>query len=164
MSKKKISVCFLSVVMLGNVLAAQGEETVEMPKPEGEAVWKYISQENPFNEWTIWEDHQGTDGPDSSFSPNHKLYVNKQAVDSKSAPLNNESMAVSYIRSPADEPQAIVVMYKVKGYNPTAGDWFWARYSLTGEVEDAGKIPRCIACHTKKAADNDYIITHKFDK
>ena len=171
---KKATGCVIGIMLLGGVfaLSVQGEEAVQeaanmseqMPKAEAEAVWKYISEENPFKKWTFWEDHQRIDNGNGAFSPNHKVYVNQQTVDSKSTPFQNESMAVSYIRSPADELQAIVVMYKVKGYNPSAGDWFWARYSLTGEVEDAGKIERCIKCHARKAADNDYIITHKLEE
>ena len=135
---------------------------LKMPQPEAEAIWKYISQENPFTEWRYWGDHQGTHASNASFAPKHKLYTNKQAFDSKSTPLQNESMVITYLMDPSDKPEAIAVMYKVKGYNPAAGDWFWAKYSLTGEVQDSGKIQRCIACHTKRAADNDYIITHKF--
>lgn len=42
----------------------------------------------------------------------------------------------------------ITVMYKVKGYNPEAGDWFWARYAPPdGYVLASGKVESCITCH-----------------
>jgi len=30
-------------------------------------------------------------------------------------------------------------MYKVAGYNPGAGDWFWAKYSPQGKADKFGK-------------------------
>lgn len=134
---------------------------LKMPEPDAEALWKYISQENSFTEWAVWENGKGLndDASTASYSPNHKVYLNSQAVELRKTiiPYPNESILVSYIRSPAGEPKAVTVMYKVKGYNPAAGDWFWAKYSLTGEVEEAGKVKRCISCHAKKIPGNDYI-------
>jgi pathogenesis-related protein 1 len=140
--------------------------TLKMPEPEAEAVWKHISQESSFTEWPFWEDGKGiTSSTNSdSYSPNHRVYINKQALSEERIPFPNESILVSYIRSPAGEPKAVTVMYKVKGYNPAAGDWFWAKYSLTGEVEEAGKIQRCISCHARKIPNNDYIASTSLKK
>lgn len=161
MIKKKATGCFIGIIILSSVLSTQGEEMLTMPKPEAEAVWKHISQENPFTEWTVWEDGKGliTKNNNASYSPNHRVYLNKQTLSEEKTriPLPNESILVSYIKSPSGEPKAITVMYKVKGYNPAAGDWFWAKYSLTGEVQDAGKTQRCISCHARKIPGNDYI-------
>jgi hypothetical protein len=53
---------------------------------------------------------------------------------------------------------AITVMYKVKGYNPEAGDWFWAKYGPDGKIAAEGKVNSCIECHGAKKA-NDFIHT-----
>jgi len=56
---------------------------------------------------------------------------------------------------------AITVMYKVVGYNPEIGDWFWARYTPDGKVEAEGKsgmADMCIGCHGK-AKGNDFLFT-----
>ena len=140
-----------------------GHDFEGLPKAEAKAVWKYITQDNPFTEWAFWSDHQGTSDSATLHSPKHKIYTNKEAQESTAPPLQDGSMLVQYILTPADEIQAVAVMYKVKGYNPDAGDWFWGKYTPTGEVEAAGKVERCIACHTDKA-DNDYIKMHEFDK
>lgn len=55
---------------------------------------------------------------------------------------------------------ALSVMYKIKGYNPEGGDWFWVKYSPDGKVEASGKVKGCIDCHSKQK-DNDYIFTGK---
>jgi hypothetical protein len=31
-------------------------------------------------------------------------------------------------------------MYRVKGYDPDAGNWFRAKYQTDGSIEKAGKI------------------------
>ncbi len=162
MVKKIATGCFISGILLGCTFFAQPEK---MPKPEAEAeaVWKYITDTHPFETWPFWPDHQGTYNSKGPHAPKHKIYVNKQALDSKKPPLQNGSMVVKYNLSPADEVKAVTIMYKVKGYNPAAGDWFWAQYSPTGEVQEAGKPENCIACHSDKAG-NDYILVHKFDK
>ncbi len=49
-------------------------------------------------------------------------------------------------------------MYKVKGFNPEAGDWFWAKYTPDGQVQAAGKAEMCIKCHGAKK-ENDYFMT-----
>ena len=58
---------------------------------------------------------------------------------------------------------ALTVMYKIKGYNPTAGDWFWAKYNPDGTVAAAGRVKGCIDCHSAKK-DNDYIFTGEVKK
>ncbi|MDU9050191.1 MAG: cytochrome P460 family protein [Candidatus Electrothrix sp. Rat3] len=160
---RKISTgCFVGSILLGCTFFPQ---LGEMPKPEAEAeaVWKYITDTHPFETWSFWPDHQGMYNSKGPHGPKHKIYVNQLALDSKQPPLQNGSMVVKYNLSPADEVKAVTIMYKVKGYNPAAGDWFWAQYSPTGEVQEAGRPEKCIACHTENAA-NDYIKVHKFAK
>jgi hypothetical protein len=51
---------------------------------------------------------------------------------------------------------ALTFMVKVPGYNPEAGDWFWAKMSPDGKIDSAGKAQGCIACHSQ-AVDSDYV-------
>jgi hypothetical protein len=39
------------------------------------------------------------------------------------------------------------VIYKVEGYNPQEGDWFWGMSAPDGRVLEAGKVKTCIKCH-----------------
>jgi hypothetical protein len=43
--------------------------------------------------------------------------------------------------------KSVMFMYRVKGYNPADGDWFWGSYSPEGQVMDTGKVESCIECH-----------------
>lgn len=51
---------------------------------------------------------------------------------------------------------ALTVMVKIAGYNPEAGDWFWAKYQPDGSILAAGQPAGCIGCHGQVAA-NDYV-------
>ncbi len=134
-----------------------------LPKPEAKAVWKYITQEKPFTKWNFWPDHRGILPSKAPHSPKHTIYVNTQALESTKQSMQDGSMMVKYNLTPANEIRNVTIMYKVKGYNPEAGDWFWGKYSPNGEVEQAGKLDTCIDCHNAKAK-NDYIMEHEFDK
>jgi len=37
-----------------------------------------------------------------------------------------------------NELKALTVIYKVEGFNPKKGDWFWAKYSPKGKVAKSG--------------------------
>ncbi len=54
------------------------------------------------------------------------------------------------VQETADGEQlmAVTPMHRVKGFNPEAGDWFWAKYDA------AGKVAGCINCHQARAAEN----------
>lgn len=51
---------------------------------------------------------------------------------------------------------ALTFMVKIEGYNPEAGDWFWAKMTPDGGIDAAGKPEGCIACHGQ-VAEQDYI-------
>ena len=51
---------------------------------------------------------------------------------------------------------AITYMVKVPGYNPEAGDWFWAKMQPDGTIDAAGKPAGCIGCHMQVTA-NDWV-------
>ncbi|MFQ5844265.1 MAG: cytochrome P460 family protein [Planctomycetota bacterium] len=42
-----------------------------------------------------------------------------------------------------------------RGYDRSNGDWWYAQLSAAGKVEKAGKLAKCINCHTN--ARNDYV-------
>ena len=54
-------------------------------------------------------------------------------------------------------------MYKVKGYNPNDGDWFWVKYDPTGKADKFGKPKGCIGCHGTRAK-NDFIVVHEYSR
>ena len=132
-----------------------------MPKADSAALWDYISKEAPYVQWSYWPDHQGMQDGRAPHGPKHKVFVNDLALNSVTPPLQYGAIEVKENYSQAEELKAITVMYKVKGYNPDNGDWFWVKYSPEGKALKAGKPMGCIGCHGTREA-NDFILVHEF--
>jgi len=155
----------VSLLFYGLVLA-QGMKEMPMKKPmmveaSGAALWDHLKKMDYTKKWMMWPEktalYKGTE-------PHGVLlttYVNRRAyraIMTKKGMLPNGSIVVKENYSPDKTLMAITVMYKVRGYNPQAGDWFWAKYAPDGKIEAEGKVEGCISCHGKKK-DNDYIFT-----
>lgn len=86
--------------------------------------------------------------------------MNKTALDGikakKGAPPGSLIVKENYM--PDKKLAAITVMYKVKDYNPAAGDWFWTKYTPEGKIEASEKAAMCVGCHGAKK-DNGYLYT-----
>ncbi len=158
MHKQLATGCLAVALALGMAVVSMAEE---MPGSDANALWTYIAKTSPYTTWSYWPDHQGMLEGRAPHAPLHKVFVNKQALESTSAPLQYGAIEVKENYSPAHELKAITVMYKVKDYNPNDGDWFWVKYSPKGEPLKAGKPKGCIGCHGTRAA-NDFILVHEF--
>jgi hypothetical protein len=65
--------------------------------------------------------------------------------------------------TPEKKLAAVTVMYKVKGYNPDGGDWFWVKYDPNYDILAEGKVEGCLNCHGSAKA-NDYVFAGKVMK
>jgi hypothetical protein len=72
----------------------------------------------------------------------------------------NNSIILKENYAPNKKLMAVTVMYKVKGYNPNDGDWFWVKYDRNFKVLSEGKVPDCLGCH-RTVKNNDYLFTGK---
>ena len=142
-------------VVFGSIVFA------DMPSPDPDALWNYISKVSPYKEWSFWPDHQGMQPGRAPHGPLHKVYVNDRALNSVRPPVQYGSIAVKENYDKAKELKAITVMYKVNGYNPKDGGCFWAKYTLDGKAGPFGKPQGCIGCHGTMAK-NDFITVHEF--
>lgn len=135
----------------------------EMPGADAEALCQYVLKEDPYTKWGFWPDHKGLQEGDAPHAPQHKVYVNSIGLNGKKAPAGFGTIVVKENIGKDNKLKALTVMYKVEGFNPEAGDWFWAKYSPSGSVETSGKVKGCISCHSS-AEDNDYIFVHEFEQ
>ena len=159
MRKKTITGCLAVMLMLSVGSFTMAEDA--MPKPDGDALYNYISKVSPYSKWSYWPDHEGMLEGRAPHAPQHKVFVNQQGIDSKKPPVQFGTIQVKENYSPDNELKAITVMYKIKDYNPKDGDWFWAKYSASGETQKAGKLKGCISCHATRVA-NDFVLVHEF--
>jgi len=144
---------------------AKTGEKAELPPADPVAVFKYISKTNDYHNWDLWP------GKGKLYRGRHPhgafltTYVNGIALAAikEGKVMGDGAIIVKENYTPEKKLAAITVMYKVKGYNPAAGDWFWGKYGPDGSVMKAGKVGGCIKCHSVKAS-NDYIYTGDFVK
>jgi cytochrome c5/cytochrome c553 len=146
------------------------------PGPDGAALLDYILNQNPYTQWGTWTADRWTDfsGYIQSGAPHGntvRLFVNDVALEAVQAddfdgvlPYGSIIVKENYGGS-VDDPgalAALTVMYKVEGYNPDAGDWFWLKAAGDGSAIDAeGKIDGCIGCHSQEG-NADYLLRYAF--
>lgn len=157
-----ILVCGLAAVpfYLAGQSGAATEET--LPDPEAEALWTYITSTNPYTDWPPFPGHEGIYPGESPHGAYLKLYVNKPALLAISAMEDEMPEGAILVKENYAEDKktlvAVTPMYKVAGYNPEGGDWFWAKYDAEGETAAAGKVDGCINCHRTVEGD-DWVFT-----
>ncbi len=134
---------------------------IKMPAADPDALWNYITKVSPYKKWKFWPDHKGMQAGRAPHGPFHKVYVNEQAFTSKKPPVKYGAIEVKENYNREKKLAVITVMYRIKGFNPSAGDWFWAKYTPDGKAKPFGKPKGCISCHGTKAT-NDFIMVHEF--
>ena len=138
-----------------------GEKTM-MPIPGGGDVRQYIIGQEPYKKWKTWPGkgkmYKGTEPHGALLT----TYVNDIAMESikQMKGMMNNSMIVKENYAPNKKLVAVTIMYKVKGYAPDSGDWFWAKYDTGFKVMAEGKVKGCLDCHGT-ADDNDFVFTGK---
>jgi hypothetical protein len=127
----------------------------------GANLWKHITVKNPYTKWALWPGtekmYEGTQ-PHGAFLTTYVTKGAKKAIEKKKGKFTQGAVIVKENYMPDKTLAAVTVMYKAKGYNPEAGDWFWAKYKPDGTVEKEGKVGGCIKCHSAKA-DNGWVFT-----
>ncbi len=141
------------------------ESQVPLPPADAEKLNEYIVKYNPYQSWELWPGkgrlYKGKEPHGSLLT----TFVNEDAYYSarKKGGMAYDSIIVKENYSGDKKFEALTVMYKVRGYNPGGGDWFWAKYAPDGKVLASGKVEACMACHGKMK-DNDFIWTDKVKK
>lgn len=169
---RKYVVVILALIFIASavIIAYAGHERVipwessrghydVMPLPDGGDLRHHIAGHSDYKTWKMWpgkgELYKGKEPHGSLLT----TYVNDRALKSidKMKGMANNSIIVKENYAPNAKLMAVTVMYKVKGYNPEGGDWFWAKYSpdMT-EIMAQGKVSDCLGCHST-VKNNDYV-------
>lgn len=141
------------------------ETQVPLPAADAEKLNEYIMKYDPYRAWELWP---GKGRLYKGAAPHGALlttFVNQAAYFSikNRSGMAYDSIIVKENYTADKKFDALTVMYRVKGYNPAGGDWFWAKYAPDGRVLASGKVEACIDCHGKKKG-NDYIWTGEVTK
>ena len=135
-------------------------------RPFEDRFWSYLQAQK----YTNWAPVPGkSDGYSEGQSPHGaflKMYLNRTAAGNPQE-LPNGSIIIKENYGPDKKTlMAVTVMYRTKGYNPAAGDWYWAKYNPDGTIAKmppekgsmkiAGKAKGCIICHGEGADGKDF--------
>jgi hypothetical protein len=121
-------------------------------------LYTFITMAKP--NYSHWNSLPGTQDLSPAKAPHGAFsltYANKIALDSRQDEkgLAEGSIIVMENYNSDKKLEGCTVMYKIKDYNPEAGDWFWVKYSApNGYVVESGKLESCISCHSdRKSSD-----------
>ena len=132
-----------------------------LPAASGTALWDYLIKVDYAKTWKIWP---GTHALYPGKSPHGAFlttYVNEpacEAIEKKEGSMPDGAIICKQNFDKEKKYVALTVMYKVKGYDPMEGDYFWAKYSPDGRIDGEGKISSCINCHSHQR-ENDFVFT-----
>lgn len=151
--------------LLGLLLLAGGSAEVAAQEkalaPEGRAVVAFLSQGSDYRNWPLWpgkgELYPGQH-PHGAFLTTYVNGQAAQAILARAGKLPDGAMVVKENYSADRQLAAITVMYRVKGYNPDGGDWFYLKYAPDGRIDQEGKVAGCIGCHAA-VKGNDWLFT-----
>ena len=124
-------------------------------------MWSFIKSTR-YDQWAPAGDNGDFRKSDRPHGAMVKTYMNRVAAGN-SAELPHGSIIVKENYSPEKKLMAVTMMYRSKGYNPDANDWYWIKYNADGttammdtakgKMAIAGKAKGCIECHS--GADGD---------
>ncbi len=106
-------------------------------------------------QWGSFLDYEGWQKGRSPHGKYIRTFINSVA-EASPGDLPNGSIIVKENFSKQDESTltALTVMQRIKDFDPENGDWFWARYSPSGELTHSGSVSMCINCHTNAGGDD----------
>lgn len=147
------------LLLCGSVEGVAAQEKVLVP--EGQAVIDFLTKTVNYRSWPLWpgkgELYPGQH-PHGAFLTTYVSPEAAKAIQARAGRLPDGAMVVKENYSPDKQLVAITVMYRVKGYNPDGGDWFYLKYAPAGSIDKQGKVAGCIGCHAA-VKGNDWLFT-----
>jgi hypothetical protein len=142
------------------------ETQVPLPGADAVKLYEYLTKQKPYTSWELWPGkgkmYKGSQ-PHGDFLT---TYVNDTAlfgIKAKNGSMPDSAIIAKENYGADKKFTALSVMYKIKGYNPAAADWFWAKYDGSGKVLASGRAEACITCHDARK-DNDFVYTGTLKK
>ena len=147
---------------------ALAHEVIRSPDTTGAYVWTFIQDSNYRGTWKTWPGkgkfYEGR-RPHGALLTTYLNPLALGAVNTKAGKMPDGATIVKENYEADSTLSSITVMRKFAGYNPDHDDWFFTKFSPSGEVEHGpegmaleGRVPMCESCHSEQK-DNDYLFT-----
>ena len=133
-----------------------------LPDTTASSLWIYLERVSYGDAWALWPGMGELYGGSEPHGLLLTTYVNSaahEAADAHAGEMPRGAIVVKEAHLPTHELDNITVMYKVEGYAPEHGNWFFAKYLPDGTVEAEGRVETCRECHMEGP---DYIRTAGF--
>lgn len=146
---KHVSAILLTITLSLPMVSAAANAG-DLPAADGKALWTYVTKADPYTGWGYWPGRYGSYVGKQPHGAHLKVFANGPALqaarEGKPMPAGAIVLKENYGKD-GKTLMAVTPMYKVSGYNPEGGDWFWAKYTADGTVDKEGKVGGCIKCH-----------------
>ncbi len=160
-----VIVLFLSVLLLAgcsNGLSSLYGKSDSPPSGDAEKLWTFITKTSPYKNWKTWPGYPDMYPGKSPHGAFLRLYANDLAIDAVKAGKiimpNGAILVKENYGKDKKTLMSITPMYKIEGYNPDGGDWYWANYGPDGKIAAAGKPKGCVDCH-RRVTQKDWLFT-----
>ncbi len=139
----------------------QPSMSAALPDTTATSLWSHLEDADYTVNFRLWPEkgelYPGTE-PHGMLLTTYLNEVAFDALSNKAGTMPEGAIIVKENYMPDSILGAVTVMYKVDGYNPDFGNWFFVKRLANGTVEASGRVPMCQACHSAQAA-NDYLFT-----
>jgi hypothetical protein len=152
-------VCGLLVLVIIGCAQQEEEAAFTAETVNAAELYTMFTEDSPYTDWSFWEDAKGIIEGQAPHGALIRTYVNDKVLAASGDTYPYGSIIVKENFMPDTTMAALTVMYKVRGYNPEDGDWFWVKYEADGSVGAEGKVKGCISCHRARK-DQDYAFLH----
>lgn len=133
------------------------------PPANGAAIIEYISKENDYRKWPFYPE-TGVLYPGKH--PRGSLlitYVSPEtllALQDKQGRLPDGTIIIKENYNLQKKLQTTTIMYRLNGYDPENGNWFWLKYTPDQTILEEGKVGECIRCH-QTVKNNEWVFSGK---
>ena len=122
-----------------------------------------VFYQEEFSSYETWEqatEWEGVHSSQSAHGSSVQIWLNDLAITAleEETPYPDGAAIIKegYVDEAGTQLNALTLMVKQEGYASDSGDWFWASYSSSGEVQQAGTPEFCVSCHS--ASSSDYVL------
>lgn len=138
----------------GGTDGVSGSELSAEDQAMAEALWAEIDGYDSWGQLDPWVGIQPSD--DGTHGSHVQIWANGTAEATVTAAGGGDMadgavlVKEGYSDDSGSSVQAVTVMKKVPGYDSANGDWFYARYSASGDITTAGASAAgsCAGCHS----------------